>query len=322
MRSVAARNVNEAYENGLYLMGLFGVKEDSRNGPVIVMPEPYCTDYQYPLERVLFDRKRKANPFFHLFEAMWMLAGRNDATWLDQFVHDFSARYAEPNGKMYGAYGYRWRHQFNMDQLAESIRLLKADHNTRQVVIQMWAAVFDLGAIVKDKPCNTHIYFRIRNGALEMTVCCRSNDMIWGAYGANAVHFSFLHEYIALCVGVEVGSYYQISNNMHVYQDTLDRLGGRNYYDPYLVGLVSPTPLIAKDESPQHFLEDIGIWCDDPVGEASLYEFVFIEQTLIPMYKAHQLWKATKNKDAVNAVLKTVAASDWRLAAMQWIGDR
>ena len=33
---------------------------------------------------------------------------------------------------------------------------------------------------------------------LCMTVCNRSNDMLWGAYGANVVHMSMLQEFVAL----------------------------------------------------------------------------------------------------------------------------
>ena len=31
-----------------------------------------------PCERVLLYPERNANPFFHLYESLWMLAGRND----------------------------------------------------------------------------------------------------------------------------------------------------------------------------------------------------------------------------------------------------
>jgi hypothetical protein len=52
---------------------------------------------------------------------------------------------------------------------------------------------------------------------LDMTVINRSNDSLWGALGSNYVHFSFLHEYIANSVGMGVGHYHQISNNLHTY---------------------------------------------------------------------------------------------------------
>ena len=52
-----------------------------------------------------------------------------------------------------------------------------------------------------------------------MTVCNRSNDMLWGAYGANAVHMSMLQEYLASRLEIAVGEYTQISDSFHVYQN-------------------------------------------------------------------------------------------------------
>ena len=66
-----------------------------------------------------------------------------------------------------------------------------------------------------------------------MTVCNRSNDMIWGAYGANAVHMSILMEYVAVAVNAPMGSYYQISDSFHIYEneqwDKIKDLSGRGF---------------------------------------------------------------------------------------------
>lgn len=238
MRVINARNVNDAYAAGCQLVRECGVPSSSRDGDVRVVPFPVVTEYVFPRERVLVDEHRKANPFFHLMEALWMLAGRRDARWLDQFVKGFSSRFAESDGNQHGAYGYRWRHHFDLDggghpglpdQLDTVVRLLRTNPKDRRVVITMWDPVADLGSLVRDVPCNTHIYPRVRDIAaggpsvLDITVCCRSNDIFMGAYGANAVHFSILQEYLAARIGVEVGTYYQFSNNFHAYQRDLDR---------------------------------------------------------------------------------------------------
>lgn len=242
---------------GLELLLSEGVAEDSRAGRVIVAPWPVTTAYTHPRERVLFSAIRDANPFFHLVEALWMIAGRSDAGLLNLFVRDFGDRYAEPGGDIHGAYGHRWRGHFwrdnhvvppgaapgrHIDQLDEAVRILKEDPTSRQVVIAMWDPTIDLGVPgLKDRPCNTHIYLRVRmteamvsgdqmTGAgpvLDLTVMCRSNDIIWGAYGANAVHFSVLQEYLAARIGVDVGTFYQVSNNFHAYEKELHRLAAR-----------------------------------------------------------------------------------------------
>src|SRR5258708_35739439 len=52
--------------------------DQTRNGKCLVVDEPVLISYTHPKERVLFNPVRDANPFFHLYESLWMLAGRND----------------------------------------------------------------------------------------------------------------------------------------------------------------------------------------------------------------------------------------------------
>src|SRR6478609_1680793 len=138
MYVINARNVNLAWKLGLEAAVLQGEREPSRNGDVIVFPTPVTTIYQRPTERVLFDERRDANPFFHLFESLWMLAGRNDSAFLDRFVKDFGYRYAEEGGELWGAYGNRWRNHWGEDQLETIVQRLKRDPRDRRIVLQMW----------------------------------------------------------------------------------------------------------------------------------------------------------------------------------------
>lgn len=321
MRTIAVRNVNEAYAIGRALIMSFGVEEQTRNGPVLTFTEPVSMEYERPYERILFDRKRGANPFFHLFEAFWMLAGRNDGTWLDRYVRDFSARYAEPDGRIHGAYGHRWRNYFTVDQLTLAATLLSEDSSTRQVVIQMWDADNDLGAMVKDKPCNTHIYFRVVNGALQMTVCNRSNDMVWGAYGANAVHMSILQELMARTLGLRIGTYFQVSNNLHLYKDHIDKYPS-SHYDPYSINLVRPYPLMRGNglNALGSYLDDAEAWCESRPNHS--FNDPFFLAVLQPMQHAWDTWKHDKNKAKAIQLCDNIMADDWRLAAQQWLGDR
>ena len=109
MYKLTAWNVCEVLPAGMFLLRDNGVVEDTRNGPAMVMPGPVTTMIQCPTERVLFSATRDANPAFHLFEAIWMLAGRNDVAPLNTFIRDFGERFGEPEGIVHGAYGHRWR---------------------------------------------------------------------------------------------------------------------------------------------------------------------------------------------------------------------
>lgn len=339
MLTINVRNVNSAWQNGLRHIVHTGVRENSTRGSVLVMPTPVMTVYQRPQERVLFCPTRDSNPFFHLFESMWMIMGRNDATWLDTFVHDFSSRFAEADGTMHGAYGYRWRSQFNAingtDQLSTIIEILRHQPTSRQCVLQMWSAELDLGADVKDKPCNSHCYFRVNQGWLEMTILCRSNDMIWGAYGSNAVHFSILQEYIAAALGLPVGPMYQFSNNYHVYVDVLEKMfpydNSRHsrLSDRYKVGdcdvyrdeqNTRPSPLFQSGWNLQVLHNDLMHWAEEPTRRMMRFYSLF-DGLLTPMARVHQ-YVRQKEWAAASAVCPQILHDDWRIATTQWVNRR
>jgi thymidylate synthase len=349
MRVINARNVNDAWPQALEIIDQEGMKRPSRNGDVTVHPEPVTTVYARPLERVLFDPVRNSNPIFSLHESLWMLAGRDDATWLDQFVGDFSRRFAEDGGRMHGAYGRRWREWFDrsgvvglergkIDQLDEVVRLLKADPYDRQCVIQMWDASRDLGVPgLLDRPCNTQIYLRAdRTEAadagfdppvrlLDMTVTCRSNDIVYGCYGANVVHFSFLQEYLAARIGVQIGTYTQMSNNWHIYDWARDRVDLASAWKTWseTQGYPGVSPLV---DDPDSFDDEVRRYVDNP------HDFVrgisqgrarnrFLVNVAFPLWEANTYRREGRWDEAMAAALRC-HAPDWCAATAQWLERR
>jgi len=146
MKVIEARNVNEAVSLALPYLLEHGIQEQSRNGSVLVAPTPVMTVYHKPCERVLFSATRDANPFFHLMEALWMLAGRNDVTFPVWFNTRFT-EYSDDGLTVHGAYGYRWRHWFGFDQLRTLIAELRRNPTSRRAVLSMWAPMGDLNFI-------------------------------------------------------------------------------------------------------------------------------------------------------------------------------
>jgi len=344
------RNVQELWARGVVLMIQEGVKASSRNGDVLVVPCPVMSVYDYPCERVLLDPSRDANPFFHLFESLWMLAGRDDAAFLNRFVKDFGKRFAEPGGHIHGAYGQRWRSAFGFDQLDTVVNRLKNNPDDRQCVIQMWDAhrtnegYNDLEGDWRDRPCNTQIYLRVRKeerpwsnkeqfywSVLDLTVCCRSNDIVWGAYGANAVHFSVLHEYLAGRIGVSMGKMYQLSNNYHAYVNVFEKVTAgshlvrsNNAYDSTITGaekLMVPMPMgwawSAWDDDLMCFMR----WAQKDGSALPKFDNDWFRLVAAPMWCAHALYRQSAFDEA-DRMAQSVAASDWRVAAQQWLKRR
>jgi hypothetical protein len=193
----------------------------------------------------------------------------------------------------------------------------------------------DLEADVKDRPCNTHVYFRIReydpiaasegsepyDRRLDMTVCCRSNDIIWGAYGSNVVHFSVLQEYVAARVGVGVGTYYQFSNNYHAYQDTLDKQEvSLPMLNPYKTRYCA---YMAVVNHPDSFDEELHWFMEDfPNGDARNYRNPFFRHLAGPFFTAYALWKDKRRSDALECLDPLPSKLDWKIAGYEWMQRR
>lgn len=323
---IIARNVHEALGSGLEHLFDSGELRTSRNGPVLVAPEPVLTVYRHPQQRVLLSPTRDANPFFHLMEALWMLGGREDLAWPLNFNSRFS-EYSDDGKVISGAYGFRWRKYFGRDQLSLAIKELKENPESRRVVVAMWSPN-DLGRPSRDLPCNTHIYFSIHDGALNMTVNNRSNDALWGAYGANAVHFSILMEYVAAAVNVKIGTYYQFSNNLHVYTDILSEekaraiiaeCGELSTEAQITFPLVLTNPLIGTDI--EAWDRDLGAFLRRPDDVGQKFQDPFFKMVAAPMFLA---WKCRQAKDYYQAldVVSMIAAPDWRMACKEWLERR
>lgn len=324
MQVITVRNVHQALIEGLRLFQQYGEVRDSRNGKVVYIPGPVTTEYTRPTERVLFWAARDANPFFHFFESLWMLAGRDDAAFVSRFAKQMT-EYSDDGISLHGAYGRRWRKFWSMDQLTIITQRLIKDPNDRRCVLTMWNPLSDLNYDSKDIPCNTHVYFS-RNilGRLDMTVCCRSNDMIWGGYGANAVHFSVLQEWMAAAIDCKVGRYWQISNNYHAYLHIITPLTERLLtretedldYNPYSTQIVQPTKLVQGGA--QQWLEDCERFCKD---RNASFKDPFFYNVAEPLWSAHLFYKEKRYDEALKYVDKCTS-SDWRLACSQWIERR
>ena len=281
-----------------------------------------------PQERVIFDADRDANPYFSFFESLWMLHGDNDVEFVS-FFNSGMRNYSDDGTTFNAAYGNRWRKHFGVDQLDQIIKALDANPGCRRQVLGMWDVVVDLGNKGRDLPCNTQAYFQIDlDGKLQMMVCNRSNDLIWGAYGANAVHFSFLQEYIARGLGREQGMYYQTSFNTHYYTEPHQKLveilsdktpqPPEQYSCPYSDGRVEANvPLMSIPR---------GRWDREldtffQLRDAGTYVDPFFTTVAVPLYLAYVAFKS-KTPDRFERAFQHVgqcAATDWNLACQEWL---
>lgn len=178
-----------------------------------------------PRQRWVISRRPAINPAFAIADALWILAGSNNAKVMNYWFSNlpqFSGR-----GATYaGAYGHRLRKHFGVDQIKRACAALTSVPSSRQVVLQYWDVLTDLPQVdgeprSPDVPCNVISMLKVREGRLEWTQVLRSNDVYRGMPN-NFVQFTFLQEVMAGWLGLKVGGYHHWSDSLHIYADSLD----------------------------------------------------------------------------------------------------
>ena len=180
-----------------------------------------------PQQRWIPSRRPAANPAFAIAEALWILWGRNDGD-LPVFFNPKFPQFSGAGPLHMGAYGYRLRRAFGLDQLERSADALAVDPSSRQVVLQIWSAPDDLprsdGSSQRDDiPCNVVSMLKVRDGRLHWTQVMRSNDLVLGL-PHNIVQFTTMQEVVAGWLGVGLGPYTHLSDSLHVYHRDLQNV--------------------------------------------------------------------------------------------------
>jgi hypothetical protein len=141
---------------------------------------------------------------------------------------------------------------------------------------------------------------------------------------------SMLHEFVAAAAGLALGTYYQFTNNLHVYVDRPDcqRLfktpDDRALWNvPFVAASryseLSTYPLFKPGEDYLTWLQSNEmIVLSGQVGRAAP---LFFSSVAAPILRAHAAYK----DDAPDIALKYIAdckAADWRVACTEWLQRR
>jgi thymidylate synthase len=174
-----------------------------------------------PRQRWIMSRFPAINPAFVLAEVIWIVNGRNESDFVNYWNSQLP-KYAGDGIVYHGAYGFRLRQQFGIDQLERAYKALKHNSASRQIVLQIWDPKIDFpnedgSAMDADIPCNVISLLKVRNRKLEWTQIMRSNDLFLGI-PHNIIQFTSLQEIIAGWLSIEVGSYNHFSDSLHLYK--------------------------------------------------------------------------------------------------------
>jgi len=167
---------------------------------------------------------RKIPVKFFCAEMIWMLTGQKHLEFLRQFTKAWDA-FAEEDGTVETAYGYRWRHHFGRDQLLELVEHLRTEPTSRQGVVVMWDPSSD-GLVSKKKknvPCPFCWTVNIIGNRLNLHLIIRSNDMMLGNPN-DTPGFALLQAILAQELGVEVGKLTISISHAHIYENHYEQV--------------------------------------------------------------------------------------------------
>ena len=218
-----------------------GVKRETRGNVCYELPEPAMFKITNPIAREVTIPERKWLKVLPYAESLWIASGRNDMVYITHYLARMMW-FSDDGIYMRGGYGPRFRdyngeredyqietinvrQQGSVDQLKYVIECFKADTETRRAVMNFGDPMkdnFDVNEELKkskDIPCTRELHFMKQSGnnRLDLIVRMRSNDLIWGASAVNIFNFTFMQEYVAAILGLEVGNYYHIADNLHFY---------------------------------------------------------------------------------------------------------
>ena len=152
-------------------------------------------------------------------EQVWFLMGSRKPS---EFLNDYTKiwdDFANLDGVVSTAYGYRWRRHFGRDQMELLVKLLEKEPSSRHAVIVTWDPAGDgLSHSFRkaNVPCPYTFTVNIIAGRLNLHNIVRSNDMILGC-PHDVGGFALLQRILAARLGVKVGKYTHSISNAHIY---------------------------------------------------------------------------------------------------------
>ena len=182
-------------------------------------------------------------------ELLWMLSGstnvkdlqdRGVTIWDEWGTAEQCARFGRKEGDLGPVYGHLWRnfgatrresfgsqmdeeviqptgyHSDGIDQIAEVIRLLIENPNSRRILLTGWDPM--VATQVALPPCHTLTHFAVIDGKLSSHLYQRSADVFLGV-PFNIASYALLTHLLAFVCGLGVGDFIHSFGDVHVYSN-------------------------------------------------------------------------------------------------------
>jgi thymidylate synthase len=134
--------------------------------------------------------------------------------------------WADPDGDLGHIYGYQWRSWpdydgGHIDQIAEVVRTLKEDPNSRRIIVRSWN-VADLKRM-NLPPCHAFFQFYVADGRLSLQLYQRSADIFLGV-PFNIASYALLLQMMAQVTGLKAGDFVHTLGDAHIYTNHLEQV--------------------------------------------------------------------------------------------------
>jgi len=167
-------------------------------------------------------------------ELLWFIQGSTNVAWLHEQGVTIWDEWADGDGELGPIYGYQWRSWpasggRHVDQLAEVIRTLRANPDSRRHIVSAWN-VGDLADMALP-PCHTMFQFYVAppaegeaggRGRLSCQLYQRSADIFLGV-PFNIASYALLTHLVAQVCDLEVGDFVHTLGDAHLYLNHLDQ---------------------------------------------------------------------------------------------------
>jgi thymidylate synthase len=164
-----------------------------------------------PLNRAVTLKERKMNHAFGLIEALQFTSGTTNGAQQIRYNSNIKNWVDPISGEIEAAYGV-----LTAPQVPYVIETLTKDPDSRQAILSIYNGQLHQRPML-NVPCTCTLQFFLRQGALELVVYMRSNDVWWGT-PYDVFQFTAMQEMIACALGARLGKYTHTAGSSHVYE--------------------------------------------------------------------------------------------------------
>jgi thymidylate synthase len=171
-----------------------------------------------------------------IYELLWFLKGDTNIKYLkDNGVKIWDA-WADENGDLGPIYGHQWRNwnSEEIDQIADLIKELKANPNSRRMLVSAWnpsvlpdTSISFAENVANNKaalpPCHAFFQFYVSDGKLSCQLYQRSADIFLGV-PFNIASYALLTMMIAQVCDLQVGEFIHTFGDAHIYNNHFEQL--------------------------------------------------------------------------------------------------